>query len=367
MNPLFLSLFVALGVSNLCLGETPSLLGNSKKTERISEARWNYLVGDKSSITYTVRSGDTLSRISQEQLGDLSYWPKIWEVNQESIHNPHLLEPEQKILFSRAEAPISREPNNETLDPIKRKSLEESPDQLLSSGYSNQHRLRFLVLEGEEILGIITGSYDDKNFFGSESKIYIGPLIKEKLLVGKKYAVIREVEKTPLISKPVIQLVGEVEIEAYGDELARAVVLSAYDTFERGDRVMDIPALSMQEASLTPPPDLSTRVLLGDNLEHTWFHEGQLLVLDKGREAGIKLGHLFKVFDDTDPILKDQQLVEPTSKGEVKIVHLSEKSSVGYILKSRAGIEVGDVLLSQTQLPDPVNKINTNRQTVTLE
>jgi len=367
MNPLFLSLFVAFGLSNLCSGETPSLLGNSKKTERISEARWSYLVGDKSSITYTVRSGDTLSRISQEQLGDLSYWPKIWEVNQESLHNPHLLEPEQKILFSRAEAPISREPNNETLDPIKRKSLEESPDQLLSSGYSNQHRLRFLVLEGEEILGIITGSYDDKNFFGSESKIYIGPLIKEKLLVGKKYAVIREVEKTPLISKPVIQLVGEVEIEAYGDELARAVVLSAYDTLERGDRIMAIPALTMQEPSLTPPPDLSTRILLGDNLEHSWFHQGQLLILDKGREAGIKLGHVFRVFEDTDPILKEQQLVEPTSKGEVKIVHLSEKSSVGYILKSRAGIEVGDVLLSQTQLPDPVNKINTNRQTVTID
>jgi hypothetical protein len=253
------------------------------------------------------------------------------------------------------------------LDPIKRKSLEESPDQLLSSGYSNQHRLRFLVLEGEEILGIITGSYDDKNFFGSESKIYIGPLIKEKLLVGKKYAVIREVEKTPLISKPVIQLVGEVEIEAYGDELARAVVLSAYDTLERGDRIMAIPALTMQEPSLTPPPDLSTRILLGDNLEHSWFHQGQLLILDKGREAGIKLGHVFRVFEDTDPILKEQQLVEPTSKGEVKIVHLSEKSSVGYILKSRAGIEVGDVLLSQTQLPDPVNKINTNRQTVTID
>lgn len=130
---------------------------------------------------------------------------------------------------------------------------------------------------------------------------------------------------------------------------------------------MDIPALSMQEPPLNPPSDLTTRVFLGDNLEQTWFHEGQLLVLDRGREAGIRLGHLFKVFEDTDPILKDQKLVEPTSKGDVKIVHLSEKSSVGYIIKSRAGIEVGDVLLAQNVLSEPVKKINTNRQTVTID
>lgn len=40
---------------------------------------------------YTVKSGDTLWGISQQFYGDKSLWPKLWEMNQKNVTNPHQL------------------------------------------------------------------------------------------------------------------------------------------------------------------------------------------------------------------------------------------------------------------------------------
>jgi len=43
--------------------------------------------------TYTVKSGDSLSKIAKEQLGDASAWKRIHEANKEQIPNPDLIHP----------------------------------------------------------------------------------------------------------------------------------------------------------------------------------------------------------------------------------------------------------------------------------
>ncbi|MFM8269572.1 MAG: LysM peptidoglycan-binding domain-containing protein [Pseudomonadota bacterium] len=350
-------------------------LGFTKNSEPISDARWNYLIGEKVNAPYTVKPGDTLSLISQEQLGEIGYWPKLWEVNQKNLRNPHLLEPDQKLIFGRADGTISREPANQIMDSkASPKKAEEETTQDLREDYPSLHRLKFLFLDSEEPLGIITGSYENKNYLGSDSRVFVGPLIKDKLKVGNHYAVVREVKPSVLkktaieqISGKLVQIVGEIKIEGFGDDLLRAAIVSAYDGLERGDRIMDIPAITMKEPSVTPPSDLLLRILLGESLEQVWFNAGQLVVLDRGRSAGVLPGQIFKVFDDMDPILKDTRLVEPRSKGEVKIVHTSENSSVGYISKNRVGIEVGDVLISGDHLSDGETKLKSIREPVYLE
>jgi nucleoid-associated protein YgaU len=41
---------------------------------------------------YTVRSGDTLSGIARDQLGKMTRWQEIWELNKNRIANPNLIE-----------------------------------------------------------------------------------------------------------------------------------------------------------------------------------------------------------------------------------------------------------------------------------
>lgn len=51
----------------------------------------------KSSKTYTVKPGDTLSRISKEHLGDANAYMKIFEANRDQLNNPDLIKPGQVL------------------------------------------------------------------------------------------------------------------------------------------------------------------------------------------------------------------------------------------------------------------------------
>ena len=49
--------------------------------------------------TYTVKSGDSLSKIAQEVYGDASDWKKIHEANKAKIPNPDLIQPGQELVI----------------------------------------------------------------------------------------------------------------------------------------------------------------------------------------------------------------------------------------------------------------------------
>jgi nucleoid-associated protein YgaU len=47
--------------------------------------------------TYTVKPGDTLSKIAKEQLGSASTYMKIFEANKDQLTNPDLIKPGQVL------------------------------------------------------------------------------------------------------------------------------------------------------------------------------------------------------------------------------------------------------------------------------
>jgi nucleoid-associated protein YgaU len=48
-------------------------------------------------VTYTVKKGDTLSKIAKTHLGSANKWKLIWEANQDQIKNPDLIKPGQVL------------------------------------------------------------------------------------------------------------------------------------------------------------------------------------------------------------------------------------------------------------------------------
>ena len=46
---------------------------------------------------YVVKSGDSLSKIAKERLGDGSRWPEIFEANKDKIKDPNLIYPGQEL------------------------------------------------------------------------------------------------------------------------------------------------------------------------------------------------------------------------------------------------------------------------------
>lgn len=50
---------------------------------------------------YTVKSGDSLSKISSRIYGDPSQWRKIYEANQDILKDPDLIHPGQQLVIPR--------------------------------------------------------------------------------------------------------------------------------------------------------------------------------------------------------------------------------------------------------------------------
>lgn len=48
-------------------------------------------------VTYTVVSGDSLSKIAKAHYGDANQWRRIWEANRDLIKNPDLIHPGQVL------------------------------------------------------------------------------------------------------------------------------------------------------------------------------------------------------------------------------------------------------------------------------
>jgi nucleoid-associated protein YgaU len=50
---------------------------------------------------YIVKSGDSLSKIAKVRFGDAQLWKKIHEANKDTIANPNLIHPGQKIIIPK--------------------------------------------------------------------------------------------------------------------------------------------------------------------------------------------------------------------------------------------------------------------------
>lgn len=49
--------------------------------------------------TYVIKKGDSLSKIAKEFYHDAKAWKKIYEANKDTIKNPDLIYPGQKIII----------------------------------------------------------------------------------------------------------------------------------------------------------------------------------------------------------------------------------------------------------------------------
>jgi len=72
----------------------------AKVQEELARAKGLTVDAATGARTYVVKSGDSLSKIAKEVLGDAKRWPEIYEANKALIgDNPNLIHPGQKLVI----------------------------------------------------------------------------------------------------------------------------------------------------------------------------------------------------------------------------------------------------------------------------
>lgn len=105
----------AISIFTFCnLSEAPAKLNLSpeKKSvalskqlkDGIEEEKWNTISINRQKDKLDILKGDTLFGISKRLFGDPMYWPKIWEINNETVKNPHFIYPGNSLYFSQGTA-----------------------------------------------------------------------------------------------------------------------------------------------------------------------------------------------------------------------------------------------------------------------
>ncbi len=235
---------------------------------------------------HPVRKGDTLWAICETYFRNPYQWPRIWSYNPQ-IQNPHWIYPGDQVRLRQGMA-IASQPESTTA-PAQAGSLVDRrrqvpPDTvfLRDQGF----------IEDEDTLnwGQITGAREDKMFMTNFDEVYlrIGP--DHDVKIGQELTVFRSLRKVE--GGQMIQLQGTVRVDQWNpkDRVARAQVTETLDVIERGARIGPIGRRFEVVAPVRNDQEVRAEILTSVH-PHPFYGQNQVVFINKGEAAGLKLGN----------------------------------------------------------------------------
>ncbi len=334
---------------------------------RLVEDEWLNIVGDRKEGTYKVQRGDTLWSISTKEFGDPKLWRKLWQVNK-YLSNPHDLEVGQILKYymegdKMVDGPNTLPDNAETTPELRIPFVKLLPerasggfdldlDSVYQKNLNNQFRPPILILTDKELLGEISGAYSERDGLNEHDEVWLNIWVPETMRIGDRYAIARferPIRDTTVFARPIIgnllRRIGELKIVGFGEKLVRAEIVNLAGIVRRGDSIVAMPKVVPIGQLFNPPPELTARLIGGDNEDARSYNQGEFVVVNRGKSDGLKDGYFFRVYRELDPKVNRADGVEPTFKGEVQIVYTGDAASVGLVLRNKDPLVSGENLI----------------------
>jgi hypothetical protein len=337
-------------------------------------SKWEYpktLNAPEGSKIHTVQKGDTLWDLAGKYLGNPYAWPQIWELNQ-WVKDPHWIYPGDPLIIDLARAVAGPAPEAVADLPPDERRTEPSAVKRPELGFSFQDfiQLPFLASEGAEAyfksqgaFAITSNKREDRQYLSEGETVYLNGGTTQGVKAGDRFLVIHTVtRKLPhptLIKKKlgdVLQQVGVVRVTSTHAKGALAVIEKCMDSIEIGDHLVKFvePAnlpLTLRTDTTEPvkvAPNAGVVVFTRDNKDYS--AGGDMIILDKGANDGIKLGEvLLAVRVQHFPVgpegMKKPAMDATTSYlGQVLVVRVDARSATGRVLRSNEELHIGDTL-----------------------
>lgn len=284
---------------------------------------------------YTVQKGDTLWDLSRRFSTTPWVWPELWEENSETISNPHLIYPGQKIRLTRiaggrragaaggaAEAPVAG--IHYYFSPIDQygfiRKVPVAPEGII---FKLQDSGRQMISEGDII--------------------YIRPDGNGALIRGQRLTIYRTFK--PLFDPKTKELIGTqhllcgvLEIVQREPQYAIAKVVESYRPIGVGDLLMPYQRRSPRIEIQDSQSGIDGKLIMAE--EHlSIFAETHVAFINHGKRHGIKPGQIYSIYRSDEHNFGNtsspQTIAIPYDYGELLILHTEDDTSTVLITDSR--------------------------------
>ncbi len=313
---------------------------------------------------HVVRTGDTLWDICFYYFNDPWQWPKIWSYNAQ-ITNPHWIYPGDLVrLIPRgmfAEQSAGEPEGGADAAGAKGGEPSKPVDPVPAPARRTEVGLKQTAFVEKDDLDksvTIDGAADEKELLGDGDTVYLSYPEGKPPKVGQRYSIY-------VPGKPVgsggktygsyVRVLGTLEVVSVKqDKRARGVIVSANHEIERGAKVG--PLVKTFKNVPPVPPSVDAQAPIVAMLKHDQLvGQGEVVFIALGKDSGVKVGNRMFVVrrGDARPEVmgkesgKDDRRFPARALGEVVIVEVGEKVSIGLVTLSVQEMAIGDLAMMQ--------------------
>lgn len=342
--------------------------------------------------TYTVKRGDTLWGISGLFLRRPWNWPQLWGMNLDSIRNPHLIYPGQRLVLEKRDGRATLRVGDanasaptETIRVSPRTRVEPLPDTALP--LLQPHLIEPFLAEplivGEEVLARaprIVATSEERVLISRGDRAYArGPADAPfQPAAGSRSQDFRVFRDARPIRDPYTRAVLGYEAQYLGRAtLVRGESQQQTTTTDGEVRTLPVPAtidiVSVREeirvgdrllpepprALVNYAPRAPEKAVQGGVVVSMYgtavglAGQNQVVLINKGTADGIETGHVLaivkdgaRVVDRSLPGLKEDIKLPDERNGLLMVFRPFEKLSYGLVLETGDGVKVGDRVIS---------------------
>jgi hypothetical protein len=250
---------------------------------------------------HVVRRGDTLWGICDYYYKNPYQWPRIWSYNPQ-IKNPNWIYPGDEIQL-QAGAPSTRAgaqgilplPYSQAQMTLvdRRRRVPNDTVFLRDQGWVRD--------DSDEVWGEVTGGAEDKMFLSDLDEMYLHIGAGHDVHLGQELTIFRLVHPASTVGA-VVQIEGTARIDHWNarDRVARAQLVESLNVVERGAKVGPI----ARSFEVVPPRRNEAQVqahVLASVQPNEFYGQNQVVFIDQGEAAGLKLGNRLFIVRRGDP------------------------------------------------------------------
>jgi hypothetical protein len=303
---------------------------------------------------HVVRRGDTLWDISAYYFANPWEWPKVWSYNPQ-ITNPHWIYPGDLVrllprgMFATSE-PSTQEPEA---------APQPTPDQVLPAPARRLDvgikQTAFVEKSDLDKSVTIDGGVDEKVLLGEGDTVYLSYPDGKPPKVGERYSVYRPGKQVKGGYGSYVQVLGTLEVVSVKqDKRARGVIVQANQEIERGAKVGPLVKTFKNVAPVAPKVDAQAPIV-GLLTREQLIGDGEVVFVGLGKSSGVEVGNRMFVVRRGDALPprmsretgQDDRRFPARALGEIVIVDVGEKVSIGLVTLAVQEMGVGDLVMMQ--------------------